>query len=67
VGPLKTVEPAVIALLTAQRQDAAPALSWKASGYDEESGLPLDWIDGYRKLVIICAERGSPFVLLAGA
>jgi hypothetical protein len=29
-------------------------------GYDTESGLPMDWIEGYRKLVIMRRPRAIP-------
>jgi hypothetical protein len=30
------------------------------SGYDEESGLPLDWIEGYRRLATMRRPRAIP-------
>jgi hypothetical protein len=30
------------------------------SGYDEESGLPVDWLDGYRRLAVMRRPRAIP-------
>jgi len=37
---------------------AQPPLA--ASGYDAESGLPMDWIEGYRRLVVMRRPHAIP-------
>jgi hypothetical protein len=38
--------------------DSSGTTGHKPSGYDEESGLPIDWLEGYRQLVM---RRPGPF------
>jgi hypothetical protein len=60
VEPLKAAKPAVIALLAGQQESNAPSSSSAVSGYDEESGLPMDWIGGYRRLVVMRRPHAIP-------
>jgi hypothetical protein len=46
-----------------QNQSAAPDSAPDAtarSGYDDESGLPVDWLEGYRRLSVMRRPRAIP-------